>query len=90
MLRLLLVALPLVVALPAAFDEQEINALQFEVRDLRPRPALFAHSPREINTIAPPHSTPHAHHPPTAHITMDAPRHKRDDLPHDLLRLQPL
>ncbi|KOO29030.1 hypothetical protein Ctob_006381 [Chrysochromulina tobinii] len=34
MLRLLIVALPLVVALPAAFDEQEVNALQFEVQSL--------------------------------------------------------
>eukprot|EP00900_Chrysochromulina_parva_P007031 jgi/Chrpa1/16329/Chrysochromulina_OHIO_Genome00020112-RA len=32
MLRLLIVALPLVVALPAAFDEQELNAFQFEVQ----------------------------------------------------------
>jgi hypothetical protein len=32
MLRLLLVALPLVVALPAAFDKQELNALQFEAQ----------------------------------------------------------
>ena len=32
MLRLLIVALPLVVALPAALDEQEANAIQFEVQ----------------------------------------------------------
>ena len=32
MLRLLIVALPLVVALPAAFDNQETNAIQFEVQ----------------------------------------------------------
>eukprot|EP00900_Chrysochromulina_parva_P006311 jgi/Chrpa1/15681/Chrysochromulina_OHIO_Genome00019244-RA len=32
MLRLLIVALPLVVALPAAFDAQKVNALQFEVQ----------------------------------------------------------
>ena len=32
MLRLLIIALPLVVALPAAFDEQEVNALRFEVQ----------------------------------------------------------
>ena len=32
MLRLLIVALPLVIALPAAFDKQEVNALQFEVQ----------------------------------------------------------
>eukprot|EP00900_Chrysochromulina_parva_P024727 jgi/Chrpa1/6889/Chrysochromulina_OHIO_Genome00002168-RA len=32
MLRLLIVALPLVVTLSAAFDEQELNAFQFEVQ----------------------------------------------------------
>ena len=32
MLRLLIVALPLVVAWAAAFDEQEANAIQFEVQ----------------------------------------------------------
>ena len=32
MLRLLIVALPLVVALPAALDEQEANAIQFELQ----------------------------------------------------------
>ena len=32
MLRLLLVALPLVVALPAALDEHEANAIQFVVQ----------------------------------------------------------
>ena len=32
MLHLLIVALPLVVALPAAFDEQELNAFLFEVQ----------------------------------------------------------
>ena len=32
LLRLLLVALPLVVASPAAFDAQEIDALQIEVQ----------------------------------------------------------
>jgi hypothetical protein len=61
--------------------------------DLRPSPALFAPPPRKINTIALPHSTPHAHHPPSAHFTMDAPRHtktrarrSKDDPPHDLRR----
>ena len=49
--------------------------LRFSPRcDLRPSPALFAQPPRKINTIAPPHSTPHTHQPPSAHITMDAPR----------------
>ena len=66
MLRLLLVALPLVVALLAAFDEHEVDALQLEVRSplqfqvrsppksrpLRPQP------PRELNTIAQPQHTP--------------------------------
>ena len=52
--------------------------LRFSSRcDLRPSPALFAPPPREINTTAPPHSTPHAHHPRSAHITMDAPRGTR-------------
>jgi hypothetical protein len=32
MLRLLIVAVPLVVAWAAAFDEQEANAIQFEVQ----------------------------------------------------------
>jgi hypothetical protein len=62
MLRLLIVALPLVVALPAAFDKHEVNALQFEVQSPfqfevrsppKSRPLLPA--AREINTIAPPH-----------------------------------
>jgi len=50
--------------------------LRFRSRcDLRPSPALLAQPPREINTIAPDHSTPHAHHPPSAHvITMNARR----------------
>ena len=66
MLRLLLVALPLVVALLAAFDEHEVDALQLVVRSplqfqvrsppksrpLRPQP------PRELNTIAQPQHTP--------------------------------
>ena len=68
MLRLLIVALPLVVALPAAFDKQEVNALQFEVQSplqfevrspLESRPLLPA--AREINTRAPPHTPLRAH-----------------------------
>ena len=47
MLRLLLVALPLVVALPAAFDKQEANALQFEVQ-----------SPLQLEVRSPPESRP--------------------------------
>jgi hypothetical protein len=83
MLRLLLVALPLVVASPAAFDAQEIDALQIEVqvplqievrsppesRPLRPAATRDQHDSPAL------HSTPHARHPPTANITMDALRH---------------
>jgi hypothetical protein len=47
MLRLLIVALPLVVALPAAFDKQEVNALQFEVQ-----------SPLRFEVRSPPESLP--------------------------------
>ena len=47
MLRLLIVALPLVVALPAAFDEQEVNAFQFEVQ-----------SPFQLEVRSPPESRP--------------------------------
>ena len=47
MLCLLLVALPLVVALPAAFDEHEIDALQLEV-----------HSPLQLEVRSPPKSRP--------------------------------
>ena len=50
MLRLLLIALPLVVALPAVFVEHEVNALKLEVQ-----------SPREVRS--PPESRPH---PPAA------------------------
>ena len=57
MLRLLLVALPLVVALPAAFDKPELNALQFEAQfplqlEVRspPSPALFAPSRHASST----------------------------------------
>ena len=86
MLRLLLVALPLVVALPAAFDKPELHAFQFEAQS----PLQFkVRSPPESRPLRPAatraqhyspataHSTPHAHHPPSAHITMDAPRHTR-------------
>ena len=47
MLRLLIVALPLVVAQPAAFDKQEVNALQFEVQ-----------SPLRFEVRSPPESLP--------------------------------
>jgi len=82
MLRLLLVALPLVVALPAAFDKPELHAFQFEAQS----PLQFkVRSPPESRPLRPAatraqhyspataHSTPHAHHPPSAHITMNAP-----------------
>ena len=84
MLRLLLVALPLVVALPAAFDAQEIDALQFEVQfplqfEVRSPPESHPLRPAatrdQHDSPATTHTTPHARHPPTAHITMDAPRH---------------
>ena len=72
MLRLLLVALPLVVALPAAFDKPEVHALQFEAqsplqfevrsppmsRPLRPAATRALH-----DSPATAHSTPHAHQP---------------------------
>jgi hypothetical protein len=82
MLRLLIVALPLIVALRAAFDEQEVNALQFEVQS----PLQFeVRSPPESRPLLPAatqdqhkspatHSTPRAHHP-SAPITIHAPRH---------------
>ena len=74
MLRLLIVALPLVVALPAAFDEQEATAIQFEVQsplqfevrsppDSRP---LLPAAPQEINTT--PH-TPLRTHNTHAHTS---------------------
>ena len=63
MLRLLIVALPLVFALPAAFDNQETNAIQFEVQstlqfevqstlqfEVRSPPESRPLLPREINT----------------------------------------
>ena len=55
MLRLLVVALPLVVAFPAAFDEQEVNALQFEVQS----PLQFeVQSPLQFEVRSPPESRP--------------------------------
>ena len=74
MLRLLIVALPLVVALPAAaFDKQETNAIQFEVQSTL---QLEVRSPPESPLLLPAatHSTPHAQHP-IAHIKM----HGQDD-----------
>ena len=83
MLRLPTIALPLVVAFLATFDEQEVDALQLEVQS----PLQFqVRSPPEFRPLRPAatrdqhdspataHSTPHARHPPSAHITMDAPR----------------
>ena len=76
MLRLLLVALPLVVALPAAFDNQETNAIQFEVQSTlqfkvrsppESRPLLPA-ATREQHTTAPPH-TPLRTHNTQAHTS---------------------
>ena len=86
MLRLLLVALPLVVALPAAFDKPELHAFQFEAQSPlqfkvrsppESRPLRPAATRAQHDSPATAHSTPHAHHPPSAHITMDAPRHTR-------------
>ena len=74
MLRLLIVALPLVVALPAAFDEQEVNALQFEVQS----PLQFeVRSPPESRPLLPAatqdqHKAP-PHAPLRAHITQAHP-----------------
>ena len=94
MLRLLLVALPLVVALPAAFDKQEANALHCEVqsplqlevrsppksRPLRPQP------PREINTIAQPQHTPLRTHT-TRQAHTSASRHGSATSPPTLTRV---
>ena len=84
MLRLLIVALPLVVALLAAFDNQETNAIQFEVQSTL---QLEVRSPPESHPLLPAatHSTPHAQHP-IAHIKM----HGQDDPPRDRLRHQSL
>ena len=65
---------------PAKAPRRSRSNLRFSSRcDLRPSPALFAQPPRENNTDSPAttHSTPHARHPPSAHITMDAPRRTR-------------
>ena len=95
MLRLLLVALPLVVALPA-FDKQELNALQFEVQsplrlEVRPPPKSRPLRPAATHTPLRPHArTPN---PPSAHITMTRRgtlERGQDDPPHDLRRHQPL
>ena len=83
MLRLPTIALPLVVAFLATFDEQEVDALQLEVQSplqfqVRSppefRPLLPAATRDQHDSPATAHSTPHARHPPSAHITMDAPR----------------
>jgi len=84
MLRLLIVALPLVVALPAALiDEQESNAIQFEVQsplqfEVRSppesRPLPPGRATRDQHSSPDAHSTPHDPHP-RAHITMHALRH---------------
>ncbi len=80
MLRLLLVALQLDFALPAALDEQEANAIQFEVQTTlhfevrspsESRPLLPA-AARNQHTTA--HSSTHAQHP-SARIAMHALRH---------------
>ena len=81
MLRLLTIALPLVVAFLATFDEQEVDALQLEVQS----PLQFqVRSPPEFRPLRPaatrdqhdsPQHTPlHTNDTPSAHITMDAPR----------------
>ena len=83
MLRLPTIALPLVVAFLATFDEQEVDALQLEVQSplqfqVRSppefRPLLPAATRDQHDSPATAHSTPHARHPPSAHITKDAPR----------------
>jgi hypothetical protein len=82
MLRLLIVALPIVVALPAASNEQEVKALQFEVQSLlqfevrsppESRPLLPAATEDQHKSPAT-HSTLHAQHT-SAPITIHAPRH---------------
>ena len=75
MLRLLIVALPPVIAL-LAFDEQEANAIQFEEQsplrfEVRSPPEsrlLLPAAPREIKTTAPPH-TPLRTHNTHAHTS---------------------
>ena len=76
MLRLLIVALPLVFALPAAFDNQETNVIQFEVQstlqlEVRSPPESHPLRPaatREQHTTAPPH-TPLRTHNTQAHTS---------------------
>jgi hypothetical protein len=73
MLRLLIVALPLVFALPAAFDNQETNAIQFEVQstlqfEVRSPPESRPLLPREINTTSLRH-TPLRTHNTQAHTS---------------------
>jgi hypothetical protein len=88
MLRLLVVALPLVVAFPAAFDEQEVNALHFEVQSplqfkMRSPPESRPHLPaatQDLHKSPATHSTPRAQYAhsaqhPSAPITIHAPRH---------------
>jgi hypothetical protein len=108
MLRLLIVALPLVVAyaLPAAFDEQEANAIQFEVQyplqlEVRSisarvppesRPLLPA-APREINTQQPRHTLHSARTTPTRthhHARAAALERGQDDPPRYQLRHETL
>ena len=72
MLRLLIVALPLVVALPAAFDEQEADAIQLEVQS----PLQFeVRSPPESRPLPPGRATRDQHSSPDTHSTPHAPRH---------------
>jgi hypothetical protein len=76
MLRLLIVALQLVVALPAALDEQEANAIQFEMQstlqfEVRSPPEsrrLLPAATRDQYTTAPPH-TPLRTHNTQAHTS---------------------
>jgi hypothetical protein len=52
------------------------SPLQFKVRSpLKSRPLRPAAMRDQHDSQTTAHSTPHAHRPPSAHITMDAPRH---------------